>query len=128
VDIDSVQAFFQSPETVIHVIEGAGMVALAFIGLKIQNAVARMELNQAKGEAKLLAHQQEVKDDLGEKHDELVANQTSLRIDFDQKHAENRQQLAVHIADDRGNFEVIKQLEASNSATLARIEGKLNGH
>jgi hypothetical protein len=122
-----VQAFFQSPDTVVHLVEGLGIIGVAYIGLRIQNAVGRMELNQARSEAKLLEHQQKVADDLGEKHDELVANQHALKTDFDQKHAINQQQLAVHIAEDRGNFQSIAQTQTTNTSTLARIEGKLNG-
>ena len=72
----------------------------------------------------MLAHQQSVKDDLAEKHDELVTNQHNLQRDFDGKHAENRQALAVHVADDHQQFQGI-------SRTLQRMDGKLdklNGH
>jgi uncharacterized membrane-anchored protein YhcB (DUF1043 family) len=127
VSVHSVQAFFGSPDTVVHIVEGAAILGSIIVGLRIQNAVARMELKQAETKAELLEHQQGVKDDLAEKHDELVKNQTTLKNDFDAKHAINQQQLAVHIAEDRGNFASIAQAQANNTQTLARIEGKVNG-
>ena len=121
------QAFFSSPDTLVHVVEGAAIIGSIIVGLRIQNAVGRMELKQEKIKAELLDHQQSVKDDLQEKHTELVENQTALKVDFDAKHAENRQALAVHIVEDRGSFTAIQQAQTSNAVTLARIEGKLNG-
>jgi hypothetical protein len=74
---------------------------------------------QAKNREELLAQQQKVKDDLLEKHQELLGGQTSLRVDFDAKHAENTQAIAVHSASDDAKFTGI-------SRTLKRIDGKLD--
>jgi ABC-type transport system involved in Fe-S cluster assembly fused permease/ATPase subunit len=92
--------------------------------ITLRNTQLKIELRQEQNKAELLAHQQGVKDDLGEKHDELISNQTELHRDFDQKHAENKQQLAVHMADDTQQFVGIGR-------TLNRMENKLdriNGH
>ena len=51
--------------------------------------------------------------------EDLVRGQNELKNDMDGKHAENKQGLAVHIAEDRAVFEGIK-------ATLARIEKTIN--
>jgi uncharacterized protein involved in exopolysaccharide biosynthesis len=104
-----------------------GTLLVWWLSVNLRNTQLQMQIAEEKNKAELLAHQQVVKDDLGEKHDELVANQTALKTDFDQKHAENRQSLAVHIAEDRGSFATIAQAQTATAATLARIEGKLNG-
>lgn len=87
-----------------RVLELAGIVGVGYLGLRIQNAVGEIRLEQSRVKA------------------ELVDGQTRLREDFDEKHAENSQNIAVHEASDIQKFEAIKN-------TLERIERKIdNGH
>lgn len=90
-----------SPETVIHLsLEAVGVVALSWLGLRIQTAVDKVRLEQA-----------EVKAALTEK-------QNDLSKDFNAKHAENTKAIEVHQAEDRVMFEGI-------SRTLTRIDSTL---
>ena len=50
---------------------------------------------------------------------DLLANQNDMRQDMDEKHSENRQGLAVHIAEDRVNFNNIAH-------SLRRIESVID--
>src|ERR1700719_916022 len=99
----------QITDITIHLIEGAGIVALAFVGLKIQNAVKDVLLKQAGVKEDLQKQQGEIKSDLSNKHYELIHNQQKLQMDFNTKHAENKQVLAVHIAQDEEKFDAIEQ-------------------
>lgn len=96
-------------------IELISALATAFVfvvSLMIKNA-------QAKNREELLAQQNKVKDDLLEKHSELVEGQTNLRTDFDAKHAENQQQIAVHVGEDKQQF-------SSIGRTLRSIDSKID--
>jgi len=90
-----------SPEVLVHGVELLGVAAVAWIGLKIQNAVAGVRQEQ------------------GRVKEELVANQNEMRSDMDEKHAENKQAIAVHTASDEQQFKSIGD-------SLVRIERKVD--
>jgi hypothetical protein len=123
--------FFQNLKDVFGIVTGIGVILLSYIAIVIRKGQLESDLAREKSasslRAELIAHQQEVKDDLSEKHEELVTKQNEILTDFNKKHAENKQDLAVHIAEDRGSFATITSTQQINATTLARIEGKLNG-
>lgn len=51
--------------------------------------------------------------------EELTQNQVELKEDFNKKHAENVQDLKMHMVEDRGNFQAI-------GVAQARIEKKID--
>lgn len=106
-----------SPEALFHGIELIALAVGGWVGLKIQvkiqDAVAEVRQEQVK-----------VKQ-------ELVANQTALAESMNQKHAENKQAIAVHQAEDIQIFKSMTLAHDRLEETLDRIEGKvdkMNGH
>lgn len=95
------QAF--APVDVVRVVELVGIVGIGYLGLRIQNAVGQIRLEQAR-----------VKED-------LVKGQTDLRQDFETKHAENSQAIAVHSAADEAKFDAIKDGLALINVKLDRM-------
>lgn len=89
------------PGDVIKLIELVGVAGVGYIGLRIQDAVGKIRLEQAEVKA------------------ELLKGQVQMREDFDAKHAENAQKIAVHDASDAQKFDAIK-------STLERIDRKLD--
>jgi hypothetical protein len=90
-----------SPETIIHGAELIVLLVGGWIGLKIKDAVAgvREEQNQVK--------------------ESLVKAQYDMQLNMNDKHAENKRSLEVHMAEDRTLFEGI-------SRTLTRMDNKLD--
>lgn len=97
----------QAPEahTVVEIVSGIISLAGFVILLMIKN-------NQATVKEELVEKQTELKD-------ELIESQNQMRHDMDQKHAENKQGLAVHIAADDQQFKNI-------TSTLNRMDYKLD--
>jgi hypothetical protein len=117
---------------IFDVISGAAVVAASYVGLLIKNAlgairleVKDVKLEQAMAKAELLAHQNKVKDEVADQHAELLEGQHDLQAEFREKHAENKQALAVHVADDMGQFESMKVVLGRIDKTVEKIA---NGH
>jgi hypothetical protein len=73
-----------------------------------------------------------VKNNQAETKAELTASQTKMQIDMDAKHAENRQAIAVHMAEDKAIFgDFTRRLDKQDvvlnqqTTTLSRIEAKV---
>lgn len=99
-------ATIDSADKVFHMAIAAGSIACAAVGVMIKLQLAKIALNQEKAKSELIEHQLEIKDELNAKH------------------RQNQQDIAVHTAEDKVQFESI-------SRTLTRIDGKLdklNGH
>jgi hypothetical protein len=90
-----------SPELWLRGAELAAMALVGWISLKIKDAVADVRDEQSRVKA------------------ELIGNQHKLSEDFNTKHAENKQNLAVHVARDEEQFKAIGE-------TLDRIESKVD--
>jgi hypothetical protein len=85
----------------IHIGMAAGALAAAWVATQIKVKLGELKLGQAESKAELLAQQNEVKDDLNEKH------------------RENTQAIAVHQASDEQKFDAFGK-------ALTRIENKLD--
>lgn len=94
-------------DKIFHIVVAAGAIAAAWMGLLIRNALQKIALTQAANKAEMLAEQVAVKEDL------------------QQKHAENRQQLAIHMAEDviqfRGLTDTGVRMEAKLDKLVDRI-------
>ena len=98
---------------IIDVVTPIFILASVYVGLMIRVSLGEIRLTQEASKAELLAHQNEVKDDLTRHNAELKADGAELR-----------QEIAVHVARDEEKFDAI-------SRTLTRMDGKLdklNGH
>ena len=94
---------------VFDIISAGVTIGWLVVGLLIKNNLKDIQLTQEKNKAELLEHQNQVAEDLNEKHAALMTGQHALQTDFDRKHAANQQGLAVHQAQDDGKFDGIKQ-------------------
>lgn len=107
-----------SPELLFHAVELIIIGIGGWVGLKTQNASAKVQ-------AAIMEKLADVRDEQRKVKEELVTNQNRLHLEFNEKHAENRSGLAVHQASDDQQFAAI-------SRTLNRMDGKLdkiaNGH
>ena len=121
---------------IFDLISGVAVVAGSYFGLMIKNVLGAIRLEQAKAKselllqqshtkAELLAHQNEVKEEMLEQHDVVVEGQHDLRAEFVDKHAENRQALAVHLNDDDRRFEALNTVLGRIEKTVDKIA---NGH
>ena len=88
-------------DSTIHLIELAGMVGMSWLLLKVKDMLSGVRDEQT-----------HVKED-------LLSKQNSLQIDFDRKHAQNTQTIAVHEAEDKQKFD-------SLGSALVRIETKVD--
>ena len=111
---------------------GVAIALGSYFGLVIKNTLAtiRLEisvvsLEQAKAKAELLAHQNKVKDEVAAQHTELLEGQHDLQAEFREKHAENKQALAVHMSDDLGQFGELSRVLTRIDKTVEKIA---NGH
>lgn len=130
----------------LHIASAVVMAVFGFIGMKIKNMVqeSKIELKEDMQTIKsqLSKDIQDSKDgltrDINRARDgltldlqkvtaeqvrvkeELVHNQNQIREDMDDKHAENKQSIAVHQGEDRVQFAFMNE-------ALKRIEGKMNG-
>jgi hypothetical protein len=95
------QASSDTLHLVIDIATPVILVGVSWVGLLIRASLAKIELTQAETKADLLSQQISVKEDL------------------QQKHAENRQQLAIHMAEDVIQF-------AGLTNTGVRMEAKLD--
>lgn len=71
-----------SPEAIIAGLAAVGSFLTAVIGLKVNAAISKA-------------------------HNEMILRQEAIRQDLDEKHNENKTGLAVHIAEDRGEFKQV---------------------
>jgi hypothetical protein len=121
---------------IFDIISGVAVVAGSYFGLMIKNALGAIRLEQANAKselllqqshtkAELLAHQNEVKEEMLEQHDVVVEGQHDLRAEFVDRHAENKQSLAVHLNDDDRRFEALNTVLARIDKTVEKIA---NGH
>jgi hypothetical protein len=104
-----------TPDTVMRGIELVVMLGGGWLGLRIQTAVAEVRTEIAE----VRTEQAQVKAD-------LIERQTQMRLDLDEKHAENKdviarneKTVAVHIAADEQQFKTI-------ASSLERIERKID--
>lgn len=100
------QGAYDNIHLAIDIATPAVLIAVSWVGLLINGKLGQIKLGQEKSKAELVAHQNE------------------LQQDFNAKHAENTQAIAVHTASDDQKFLGI-------NSTLTRIENKLdriNGH
>jgi hypothetical protein len=95
------QLDLDSADKIFHLVIAVGAVGAAWVATLIRVQLGKIALTQADNKAELVAHQTEIKDELN------------------QKHAENTQNIAVHTAEDNQRFDAI-------SRTLQRIDGKLD--
>jgi hypothetical protein len=77
----------------------------AWSGLLIRASLGEVRLEQKDAAAKLLEGQ-------------VVAKE-----EMNQKHAENKEAITAHVAEDRVQFKFIEQQNAQQNTTLERIEG-----
>jgi hypothetical protein len=117
---------------VFDIVSGVAVIASSYVGLLIKNVLATIRsevkdirLEQATAKAQLLEHQNLVKDELADHQAELVEGQHDLRSEFREKHAENKQALAVHVNDDMRQFEGLKGILQRIDKTVEKIA---NGH
>lgn len=100
-----IQTAHWTPEAYLHAINIAILLAGggfgSWIGLKIKDAVSDVRMEQMESKEKLTAAQNE------------------MRIDMNDKHAENKREIAVHVGEDAQQFKHI-------SETLVRIETKVD--
>lgn len=89
-----------TPELALKAAELACMAFVGFVALKIKEAVAEVRAEQA-----------------GVK-EELLEKQNEMRMDMDEKHAENKRTITAHIASDDQQFRYIGE-------SLNRIETKV---
>ena len=121
-DTSEVQATPFDSHLVFDIISAGVTIGWLVVGLLIKNNLKDIQLTQEKNKAELLEHQNQVAEDLNEKHAALMTGQHALQTDFDRKHAANQQGLAVHQAQDDGKFDGIKQ-------SLVEIKNLIkNGH
>lgn len=95
------QASTITPDTYIQAATLAVAILIAIVGYKVQIGVGDMEKKQAAMETR------------------LVATQTAMQRDMEQKHNDNRLAIQVHQAEDKLIFEGI-------SRTLGRMDHKLD--
>ena len=99
------------PHALFDILSAFGLLAGAWVGLAIKNVLGKMENTQASVKA------------------DLVQRQTDMARDLTAKHAENRQDIAVHSARDEEQFKTINDTLRLQNVALARIEKKIdNGH
>lgn len=91
----------ESPQMVFNIITSAATVGWVIVGLMIKSSLGEIRLNQANDKA------------------DLVESQNEMKEQLNQKHAENVTAVAVHVAEDRQQF-------ASIARTLNRIDDKLD--
>jgi hypothetical protein len=96
-----------------------GIVAAAWVGLLIKNALGDMKNAQAEVKADLIAKQTEIRN-------QLIAKQGEIKDDLTEKHSENRQDLAVHQAKDEQMFLAVNRILDGQNAQLTRIENKID--
>lgn len=108
-----------SGELIVHAVEGAAWVGAALVGLKIKDLGNRFLLSQTKMEQRLTENhtQMEMR---------ITAKQNDLRADFDRKHAENAQKIAVHETRDEERFESLDKASERVEQKLDRVEQKLD--
>jgi hypothetical protein len=110
---------------IFDIVSGAAVVAGSYFGLVIKNVLSAIRLEQANAKAELLAHQNKVKDEVADQHEQLLEGQHDLQAEFREKHAENKQALAVHVNDDMRQFESMKIVLGRIDKTVEKIA---NGH
>ena len=95
---------------IFDVISGVAVVAGSYFGLLIRNSLLKIEIEQGKVKAEVLAEQQNAQAAMHQRQSELLEGQHELQSDFAEKHSENREALAVHVTDDMRQFEGIRDI------------------
>lgn len=93
----------------IHVAYATGAAAFAVVGLQISRKIgaasAHLEKKISDGnnvlERKIDASNTELKGRIYSAKAEMISSQVAMQRDMDAKHAENREGLSVHVAEDR---------------------------
>lgn len=93
--------FTPGPDVLIHLaalaIPSIVSIAAGYFAMKLRNAMLELK-------------------------SELVGSQNAMRADMDQKHAENKQTVAVHIGEDNAKFEALGITMGRIDNTLIRLE------
>lgn len=118
----------------IHVAYVAGVTLVSFVGWQIKNKVrdsaAHLEQKISEGnnalERKIDASNAELKGRIYSAKAEMISSQVAMQRDMDSKHAENKEGLAVHIAEDRVIAKALTgELDRLN-VTVGKFDDKLD--